>query len=541
MDISRRKLFGIGAGITVSGLLGYRSLKNALIPQQIPGRIIGANFERAHKILNPQFPAPSYQEKTSVLIVGGGISGLSAGYHLKKRHNFNDFKIIELEDQFGGNSRSGESKKKSFPWGAHYVPLINDEDSWTKKLFEEFKIIEGYTSSNIPIYNDLFVCSDPQERLFLEGRWQEGLIPRQGIPIKDQKEIDIFFALMKDYKSKKGSDSRFYFSIPLSLSSRDPEALKLDEITMIDFLNRQNLTSSYLRWYINYCCLDDYGTSIDKISAWAGIHYFSSRRGRGDQLKSHDVLTWPEGNSFLASKLLEEVKEYSLSGQLIFKIENRRNDVLAHVYDFKKKVTRTISADHLLYCAPRFSAFKVISGYSKELSLLKNDFDYTPWMVANITVKNSEHRYTEYWDNVNYHGRSLGFIDSSHQNIGRSTGESVWTLYWPLVDKSPRLARIWALKRGHHEWVKDIITELDLMIPEIEKEISNIDVCLWGHPMLRPKPGFYKENQIKDMKRKFGRISFAHSDMMALSIFEHAHTLGVEAAEDYIRNGEISL
>jgi hypothetical protein len=39
------------------------------------------------------------------------------------------------------------------------------------------------------------------------------------------------------------------------------------------------LTDPHLRWYLDYCCRDDYGAGIATVSAWAGIHYFASRHG----------------------------------------------------------------------------------------------------------------------------------------------------------------------------------------------------------------------------------------------------------------------
>lgn len=33
---------------------------------------------------------------------------------------------------------------------------------------------------------------------------------------------------------------------------------------------------------------------LKETSAWAGIHYFASRNGRGANTESQDVITWPE-------------------------------------------------------------------------------------------------------------------------------------------------------------------------------------------------------------------------------------------------------
>ena len=48
-------------------------------------------------------------------------------------------------------------------------------------------------------------------------------------------------------------------------------------------LDQNGYTAPTLHWYLNYCCRDDYGTRYDKVSAWAGLHYYCSRWGTGGQ------------------------------------------------------------------------------------------------------------------------------------------------------------------------------------------------------------------------------------------------------------------
>ena len=50
---------------------------------------------------------------------------------------------------------------------------------------------------------------------------------------------------------------------------------------------------------MNYACRDDYGAMASDTSAWAGIHYFSSR-----EPEEKGPLTWPEGNGWIAKQLL---------------------------------------------------------------------------------------------------------------------------------------------------------------------------------------------------------------------------------------------
>jgi hypothetical protein len=72
-----------------------------------------------------------------------------------------------------------------------------------------------------------------------------------------------------------------------------------------DLAQSQGFNDAALRWYLDYACKDDYGLDSQKISAWAGLHYFASRQGlAANASESDSVLTWPEGLHHLAHKML---------------------------------------------------------------------------------------------------------------------------------------------------------------------------------------------------------------------------------------------
>ena len=222
---------------------------------------------------------------------------MAAGYQFSKA-GFKNFTLIDLEKEAGGNSTSGKNEVSAYPWGAHYAPFLTEESVVVKKLFEDLGVITGY-KNGLPIYNEFYICADPDERLFMYGRWWEGLVPAAAIGGEEEKQFQHFFALMENYKKQKGRDGKKVFAIPLDKSSQDKKWLELDEISMISWMKQLGFTSESLAWYIDYCCRDDFGTSAKETSTWAGIHYFAARCGKAANSDSQDVLTWPEGNAWL--------------------------------------------------------------------------------------------------------------------------------------------------------------------------------------------------------------------------------------------------
>lgn len=496
------------------------------------GGIIGSNFKAGHLLLEHKRHAHTATEKTGIVIVGGGIAGLSAAREFKKR-NFDDFVMLELEGNVGGNSISGANAVSAYPWGAHYVPLPGEDAVFVRELFEELGVIQGYDRKGLPVYNEFYLCADPQERLFIHGRWQEGLVPQLGISEKDRHQYDEFFGAMKKLRNARGNDRKRAFSIPLELSSQDSRFLKYDTISMSRFMFDNGWDSEYLNWYVDYCCRDDYGCTMHNTSAWAGIHYFASRYGRASNADSSAVLTWPEGNGWLVNKMRAAILTSIRCNACVVNIESSGDNVAVDYYDLKRKTTVRIIAKAVIYAAPRFTAFKTIKAFREKLPDYANSLSYAPWLIANMTVKgNLEGKGVPIaWDNVNYKNDALGYIVANHQDITLHREKQVITYYHPLTTGTPDAERRKALKTSYEEWAEKIIKDISIMHPDTGIAVEEINVWLWGHAMVRPLPGFIWGTARRGALQPLGKIYFAHSDMSGISIFEEAQYRGIIASK----------
>lgn len=535
LKVSRRdllKALGFGAASLALGIWGYRRFFG---PKKyfFTGSIVGANSKVGHLLRTGVTAKPTETRTIDTVIVGGGISGLSAAWWFKKNH-FNDFVLLEMDSDVGGNSSSGSNSVSKYPWGAHYVPLPGPEAHYVREFFEEIGIIKGY-EKGLPVFDEYFLCSDPHERLLFQGEWQDGIVPQRGIQIEDKNQYNEFFAYVESLKNKKGTDGKFVFCIPVDSSSQDAEYLKLDQVSMASFMASKNWNSRYLNWYVNYCCRDDYGMPHDKVSAWAGLHYFASRSGVGANADSQSVVTWPEGNGFLVSKLKEKISDKVKKNCLVFSIESTSLGNQVDVLNMQDNSCVRYLAKNVIFCGPRFTAEKVIKGYTNEISL-----DYAPWAIANITLKEHplSHGAPLSWDNVSYYSKSLGYIVANHQDLKLNRKEVVLTYYLPLDEKTPREERMAAYRKSYHDWLDIIVPDLEKMHPGIAKTISNLDVWIWGHGMVSPGIDYLWNKKRKEFLKPFGSIEFAHSDMSGISIFEEAQFRGVEAAKRILRKGK---
>ncbi|MBC7693126.1 MAG: NAD(P)-binding protein [Methylotenera sp.] len=555
---------GAGAALASGMMLGRHLFSGELFSgvgarrRKIPGRILGAAASIGHRlrrgtpVLSALSGVPTRTETVSCVVVGGGMAGLSAAWRLRKK-GFSKFVLLELDSEVGGNSRSGETEVSAYPWGAHYVPIPNADSFLVRELFEELGVITGHSleasTRGLPLYNETYLCADPQERLLLHGRWQEGLIPQFGVPESEQRQYRNFLKQMDEFRTARGADGRPAFAIPLEGSSQDSRFRRLDALTMEEYLKEKGWDSPHLRWYVNYCCRDDYGGTLDQVSAWAGIHYFAGRSGRAANAAPQSVLTWPEGNGWLVKRLRERVQEQVRTGSLVYRISRQKSEQKSEgtsgfFVDYleignPEGAQRTVRliADHVIFAAPRFIARHVIEGFPSERARVSEAFHYAPWMVANVSVDSvpAGHGAPLSWDNVSYQSPSLGYVLSTHQEIVRYSREkSVLTYYLPLSDEAPEAARKSASKKSLEDWQDLVVGDLSRMHPGIESRITRLDVWIWGHGMIRPGRGFIWGKDRKAAAEPWGRLVFAHSDLSGISIFEEAQYWGVRAADQVL-------
>lgn len=504
----------------------------------ITGSIVGANHQVGHLLRNHvQLPAPSAVVKTNVLVVGGGISGLSAMRWLQKQ-GVQDVMMTEMDTRVGGNAVYGTNKVSSYPWAAHYLPVPDVENKELLAFLQEAGVITGYNAEGLPVYNEYHLCHDPEERLYINGYWQEGLVPHFSVPQVDKDQIGKFFHLVEELKHKKGSDGKDWFAIPIDRSSADEECRVLDRISFDKYLAQQGFTSPYLLWYLDYSCKDDYGVLLSQVSAWAGLHYFASRKGRAANATGSDVLTWPEGNGYLMNALHKQCGNTVKLNGLVYKVDINENGAIAHCYDTQTKQTTQIEAAKILMCTPQYVNKHILSSALIEQRQDVSGLNYSLWMVANITFSKMPKGKgaSLSWDNVIYGKKSVGYVFANHQNLN-TPHEGVLTFYLPITGNSAKETRQLVYTKDYNYWKAQVLEEMEYAHPGITEHISNIDVWVWGHGMISPQTGYIWGAERQALQQPIdNKVFFAHTDLSGISIFEEAFYQGIKAADAILKS-----
>jgi glycine/D-amino acid oxidase-like deaminating enzyme len=471
---------------------------------RITGGWVNESATAGHRLRDgAPMPAPRRTVRVPVVIVGGGVAGLSAAWQLD-RHGFHDYVLLELEREAGGNSRAGENAVTRYPWAAHYVPVPGPRATLVRELFRELGVLtdDGWDERSL--------CFAPQERLFLHGEWQPGLETELLGSRTGRDELRRFDELI-DEQRRSGE-----FTIPMALGAR--AGSPLDRVSFADWLDANGLRSPAMRWYAEYGTRDDYGASTRDTSAWAGVHYHASR-----EPVEQGPLTWPEGNAWIARRLADRIGSRLITGAPVHRIlSSGRNSYGVRAGDAE------YLCEHVIFAAPTFLAPYVVEG------MRAPEFVYSPWLVANLTLDRwpDDRGVPPAWDNVIRNGVGLGYVVANHQSLrARDDGPSVWTYYCALASRDPGTERRVLHTSTWSNWVERIMMELSVAHPNIRRCVTHVDMVRLGHAMVRPTVGFLGADARRDLQWAPRNIHLAHSDLSGLSLFEEAQYRGVVAAD----------
>jgi protoporphyrinogen oxidase len=292
-----------------------------------------------------------------VIVVGGGLAGLSAAYYLAKKGV--SVTVLESEDSFGGKCRSFYDKDGIYI-GEHGFRVITSEYHALKSLFSELNVVSWGKDFDITYSSKDLYFTRPNARSFVNYfRHVFSLFKLFSlVPYRELKE------LREKIKSHKD----------LSLKDR----LQLDKITWANFLNIKNKSKNFRKFFSDNTRLLNAIDPVDGSTFVVIQQFISLAKARKLIMDKEPLVQTPQKpNSevfvFPLVKALQGFNAELLHSNAVVKVIKEGKQIKGLVD--QKGNTHTadgyifaITADQLQLLMPEIPGIKMIARHSKNYS-----------------------------------------------------------------------------------------------------------------------------------------------------------------------------
>ena len=452
-----------------------------------------------------QFPITK-SLNTDVLIVGGGIAGMTAAYQLKDQN----FLLFELSDVLGGSSSGSSYKNTPLCHGAHYdLSYPSNYGRDVLQMLEELDIIQydTFTDSWKFVDKQYLISKNRESRTFAHGDFRKDVLP-------DEPEKAEFIALMQTFMG----------NMPMPTRLIDESHRHLNDVSFLDWLKEKIPVSEQFIEGLDYHMKDDFGAGSASVSALAGIHYFACRPYG---VKPVELFSPPEGNSYFINKIHEKLPhERIITSSLVKMIKEIGEGFEVEVIDVHKKEITLVSCSKIIYSGQKH-ALKYI--FPKDFPLFLKNM-YAPWVVVNVVLKNSLEN-DAFWQNEIFSDDPslLGFVDSSAQ-YSPERGSHVLTVYYCFKPEEREMMSL--IETRKEIFIDQTVDRLEHYFDKsLINRIEKIYITQMGHAMPIPIPG-YLFVDANDFKSN-ANLVYAGVDNGKLPLLFEALDSGIVAAKGW--------
>ena len=310
-------------------------------------------------------PAPS--EQAEVVVVGGGMSGLTAAFLLQERRPL----VLEQAPRFGGNAKGESWRGIDYSIGAAYL-LEPEEGSDVATLLSALGLTGQRLEEEDPVLSEGIIT----ERFF-DGAWAGS----------DAAHVRRMAEYLRAVWNEEGER---YPEIPLGDDENAEYVRRLDRVTFRRHLEQIAKRPLHPRvdTLIEQYCWSSFGASANEISAAAGLNFFTAEFGT--------KLVFPAGNATVAEALVTRLTEVlppqSLRTSALVVRVARGNDGVDVTYEDGGGTLRTVRAQWVVCACPKFVVKKIVDGLERRRVQAIERLRYRSYVVANLWLTRAPSR-----------------------------------------------------------------------------------------------------------------------------------------------------
>jgi monoamine oxidase len=425
------------------------------------------HFDVCHQIRDGHtFDHPAPTQKTAIVIIGGGVAGLSAAYFLRGQ----DFLLLEKEEHFGGNAYQEEFAGQPFATGSAYAYRNDSGDQLAAELGLKL----------LPVNNP-----DPTivNKTFVADTWKSGI---NDLPYpKDVRE-----------SFRKFRDDMRKINVRARLAELDSEPFT-------------KFTAGYSpeiqQWWDGYGP-SNWGATTQDTSAFLGIASLQDIASGEDQR-----VILPGGLGCITHNLVDVLQprhqERLLGKATVVSVVPEKDEVRVTYHRDGKLAT--VATKAVIFCAPKLIASRLISGLPLEQKAAMQRMRYAPYPVVNLIFdKPVYNRGYDTWCPGNAFTDFIVADWTVRSTPGYHQKHNILTFYTPLRENQ----RFTLLDENNcKSLAARVLADFQKLLPEFNTNPLEVRLYRRGHPMFMAVPGQFTKNRFA-AAQPMDRIFFGNAD-----------------------------
>jgi protoporphyrinogen oxidase len=444
------------------------------------------------------------REKTKVVIVGGGMSGIISAHQLKKHNPI----VLERADRFGGNAKGESWRGLDYSIGAAYF-MEADDGSPIDQFYKDLGIYSIVRAKN---EDDPILFKNQILKNFWEGE-------------TDPEAKDQFQFLAKYFKEvNEGKNDRQYPEIPPAPGKEREFVDKLDSTDFI-FHIQETLKipriHPHIMTMLEHYCWSTFATPASEMSAAVALNAFAAEFGK--------VYVAAGGNARIAEhimeKSLDQIHVDNFRAQsLVFKVKVEKNCVAVY-YETAGEI-KAIEAEYVVMACPKFVVKHILQDLEPERLQALQKFSYNSYLVANVLLDKEISQ--DYYDLYLLGDGKVNTEDITESTLNhkvtdvvfanyacKTKNQGILTLYrgFPFTGARATILSDKSWEDYNKEFQQQINEQILPALGLSSNDVEELRIARWGHPMPVAKPGMIAQKIVDKAFQPFAdRVYFVEQD-----------------------------